>query len=123
LQGQVLTVGDEVPDGLIGKNFAVFPWLGCDKPSCVYCGEGWTNLCDSPDTTKFADGRSMYGGYSSHVLVPHYRYLVDYEGVLPEGTACAYMCSGLTAFSALKKVRADVATSSCRHTTAGPAGS
>lgn len=46
----------------------------------------------------------MYGGYSSHILVPHYKYLIDYEGILPEGLGCVYMCSGLTAFSALKKV-------------------
>lgn len=46
----------------------------------------------------------MYGGYSSHVLVPHYKYLIDYKGILPEGTGCVYMCSGLTAYSALKKV-------------------
>ena len=46
----------------------------------------------------------MYGGYSSHVLVPHYKYLMDYTGVLPEGVGCVYMCAGLTAYSALKKV-------------------
>jgi D-arabinose 1-dehydrogenase-like Zn-dependent alcohol dehydrogenase len=46
----------------------------------------------------------MYGGYSSHVLVPHYKYLIDYKGILPDGVGCVYMCSGLTAYSALKKV-------------------
>jgi D-arabinose 1-dehydrogenase-like Zn-dependent alcohol dehydrogenase len=59
---------------------------------------------DSPDSQRFIDGKSMYGGYSSHVLVPNYKYLIDYTGVLPEGTGCVYMCSGLTAYSALKKV-------------------
>ena len=48
----------------------------------------------------------MYGGYSSHVLVPHYKYLIDCKGILPEGLGCVYMCSGLTAYSALKKVGA-----------------
>merc|ERR1712048_1539962 len=45
---------------------------------------------------------SVYGGYASHILVPHYKYLIDYTGALPEGLGCVYMCSGLTAFSALE---------------------
>eukprot|EP00942_MAST-04A_sp_MAST-4A-sp1_P010517 g10517.t1 len=66
-----------------------------------------------PDVPKgmFTKGKSyavfpcIYGGYGSHSLVPSYRYLIDYEGALPEGLGCVYMCSGLTAFSALKKVQ------------------
>jgi alcohol dehydrogenase len=42
------------------------------------------------------------------VLVPHPRYLIDH-GTLPASLAGAYMCSGLTAFSALKRL-ADRAT-------------
>ena len=45
----------------------------------------------------------MDGGYSDYVLVPHPRYLLDHEGI-PADLAATYMCSGLTAFSALKKI-------------------
>jgi D-arabinose 1-dehydrogenase-like Zn-dependent alcohol dehydrogenase len=103
-EGEVMAVGSGVPDGFLSNNYAVFPWIGCDQEDCIYCGDGWENLCNSRATQRFIDGKSMYGGYSSHILVPHYKYLIDYEGVLPEGTGCVYMCSGLTAYSALKKV-------------------
>src|SRR5580692_11324118 len=37
-------------------------------------------------------------------LVPHGRYLLPHEGV-PQGLAATYTCSGITAYSALKKTR------------------
>ena len=33
----------------------------------------------------------MYGGYSSHVLVPHYKYLVDYNGDTPSGSLLIHL--------------------------------
>ena len=44
------------------------------------------------------------GGFASHVLVPHPRYLLDY-GSLPPALAGAAMCSGLTAYAALDRLR------------------
>ncbi|MBV9693308.1 MAG: zinc-binding dehydrogenase, partial [Alphaproteobacteria bacterium] len=43
------------------------------------------------------------GGYASHVIVPHPKYLIDY-GKTDSALAAAYMCSGLTANAAMKKV-------------------
>ena len=43
------------------------------------------------------------GGYATHVMVPHPKYLLDF-GKTPPALAAAYMCSGLTAFGAMKKV-------------------
>jgi D-arabinose 1-dehydrogenase-like Zn-dependent alcohol dehydrogenase len=48
-------------------------------------------------------GLQRDGGFADHVLVPDARYLLAYDP-LPEEQACTYACSGLTAFSALKKV-------------------
>ena len=45
-------------------------------------------------------GIQVDGGFATHVLVPHPRYLIDH-GSLPASLAGAYMCSGLTAFAAL----------------------
>ena len=39
------------------------------------------------------------------MLVPHPRYLIDY-GATPPALAATYMCSGLTAYGAMKKVPA-----------------
>ena len=47
-------------------------------------------------------GVNRDGGFADHVLVPHPRYLFAYDP-LPEAEACTYACSGLTAYSALKK--------------------
>ena len=47
----------------------------------------------------------MDGGFATHVLVPHPRYLLDYAP-LSAAFAGALMCSGLTAYSALKRLTA-----------------
>ena len=43
------------------------------------------------------------GGYATHVLVDHPRFLVDVAGLDLDGVA-PHACSGLTVFSALKKM-------------------
>ncbi len=43
------------------------------------------------------------GGYADHMLVPHPRYLLNLKGLDPATTA-PYACSGVTTYSALKKV-------------------
>src|SRR6202012_1945453 len=48
-------------------------------------------------------GISADGGYASHVLVPHPRYLLDYAPLSP-AFAGPLMCSGLTAYAALKRL-------------------
>ncbi len=45
----------------------------------------------------------MPGGYSDYVIVPHPKYLVDYDGI-PTELACTYACAGLTAYGAIQKV-------------------
>jgi len=110
IEGTVVACGSNVPKDLFtrDKSYAVFPWLGCEKDTCVHCHTKDTyNLCEvrGEASKKFVDGRSLYGGYASHSVVPHWRYLIDYEGALPKGLGCVYMCSGLTAFSGLKKLQ------------------
>ena len=108
IEGEVIAMGPDVPRGKFerGKSYAVYPWIGCeDRKRCVQCRTDRTNhLCRSPKSKGFTDGKTIYGGYASHCLVPDYRYLIDYEGAVPRGLGGVYMCSGLTAFSALKKV-------------------
>jgi alcohol dehydrogenase/propanol-preferring alcohol dehydrogenase len=49
------------------------------------------------------------GGYADHMTVPHPRYLLDLKGLDPVTTA-PYACSGVTTYSALKKVEKDFDT-------------
>ena len=42
------------------------------------------------------------GGYATHLLVPHPRYLIPFDGVAPE-VAATYACSGITVYSAIRK--------------------
>ena len=43
------------------------------------------------------------GGYSDELIVPHPRYLLSLDGLDPV-TAAPYACSGVTTYSALKKL-------------------
>ena len=97
ISGEVVRVGPDAQDTLIGKRFVVFPWIGCG--TCNICDREAEHLCLRPR----ALGTFVDGGYSDHVLVPHPKYLFDFGNLKPE-LACTYACSGLTAYSAAKKV-------------------
>ena len=49
------------------------------------------------------------GGYADHMTVPNAKYLIDLKGLDPV-TAAPYACSGVTTYSALKKVEKDLNT-------------
>jgi D-arabinose 1-dehydrogenase-like Zn-dependent alcohol dehydrogenase len=70
---------------------------------CPACARGEDNLCKHP--RQLGCSPEIVGGFATHVLVPHPRYLLDYSDGDP-ALAAAYMCSGLTAFGAMKKVGA-----------------
>ena len=97
IAGTVVAVGPEATGVQVGDKRVVFPWIGCG--ACSLCQAGDEHLCNAPR----ALGIQRDGGFADHVVVPHPRYLLDY-GTLPEEQACTYACSGLTAYSALKKV-------------------
>src|SRR5262250_2576773 len=85
-----------------GRKVAIYPWIGCG--ACPACRHGEENLCAAPRHL----GITVDGGYASHVLVPHPRYLLDYAP-LSAALAGALMCSGLTAYAALKRLQANAA--------------
>jgi D-arabinose 1-dehydrogenase-like Zn-dependent alcohol dehydrogenase len=102
IEGTLSAVGPDAEKLLegrkVGQRFVVFPWIGCGE--CAACRRDQEHICNKPRQI----GIQIAGGYSEYVLVPHPKYLLDATGV-PEGLAATYMCSGITAFSALKKVR------------------
>jgi alcohol dehydrogenase len=97
IAGIVDEVGPEASKDLIGKKKAVFPWIGCGQ--CRDCLNGDENLCVR---NRFL-GVSIDGGFASHVLVPDEKYLLDYDP-LPIDMAATLMCSGITAYGALKRL-------------------
>ncbi|MFC4270461.1 alcohol dehydrogenase catalytic domain-containing protein [Sneathiella chungangensis] len=96
--GTVAAVGENVTDVKVGDKRVVYPWIGCGK--CAICESGEEQLCSRPRQL----GIDVAGGYADTLLVPHSRYLLDY-GALSKDLACTYTCSGLTAYSALQKVK------------------
>lgn len=94
--GHVVAAGDEageLPDGTA----LIYPWIGCGE--CSVCQRGEENLCTQPA----ALGVHQPGGYAQYVLVPHPRYIFPI-GQLNAANASLLACSGLTTFSAIKKI-------------------
>lgn len=95
--GQVELVGAGVQGIEIGASYLIYPWLGCGN--CAVCLEGRENYCQTPQTI----GINRSGGYASHVIVPDARCLIPIGNLSPE-KAAPLACSGLTAYSVLKKI-------------------
>lgn len=98
--GEVVAVGPECKEVKPGDVRLIYPWIGCGK--CAVCRADTEQLCPNPRYL----GVFSHGGYADHILVPHERYLIDIGSMTPE-QAAPYACSGLTAFSALKKIGKD----------------
>ncbi len=97
IAGVVDEVGPDAPKDIVGKRKAVFPWIGCGQ--CRDCLAGDENLCAK---NRFV-GVSIDGGFATHVLVPDAKYLLDFDPV-PVDMAATLMCSGITAYGALKRL-------------------
>lgn len=101
--GEVVAFGPDARGVKLGDRRLVDPWMGCGE--CRVCQRGDENLCLKPGSV----GVFRNGGYSSHLLVPHPRYLFDI-GDLPPERAAPLACSGVTTYGALKKVGPTLAT-------------
>jgi len=97
IAGTVESAGPGARDVEPGRAVAVYPWIGCG--TCAACAVEEENICAAPRHL----GINADGGFATHVIVPHPRYLLDYAP-LDAGFAGALMCSGLTAFAALKRL-------------------
>jgi alcohol dehydrogenase, propanol-preferring len=96
IAGVIESVGAEADAAIVGRRVAVYPWIGCG--TCAACLGGEENLCSNHRHL----GIAVDGGFATHVLVPHVRYLLDYAP-LSADFAGPLMCSGLTAYAALKR--------------------
>jgi D-arabinose 1-dehydrogenase-like Zn-dependent alcohol dehydrogenase len=96
--GEVIAVGPEASGVRVGDVRLVNPWIGCGQ--CKVCLRGEENLCLKSQNI----GVFTQGGYATHLLVPHPRHLFGLGRLTPRDAA-PLACSGVTAYSALKKVR------------------
>jgi alcohol dehydrogenase/propanol-preferring alcohol dehydrogenase len=95
--GEVVASGAEAAaEAPSGALRLVFPWIGCG--GCTLCRMGFENLCAKPHFL----GIQNPGGYADHILVPDPRYLLPIDGFDP-ALAATWACSGVTAYSAVKK--------------------
>jgi len=97
IAGVIESAGEQTDGAIIGHRVAVYPWIGCG--ACPACRAGEENLCSAHHHL----GIAADGGFATHVLIPHPRYLLDYSPLSP-AFAGPLMCSGLTAYAALKRL-------------------
>jgi D-arabinose 1-dehydrogenase-like Zn-dependent alcohol dehydrogenase len=97
IAGVIEAAGEDADGATVGRRVAIYPWIGCG--TCPACRAEQENMCSSHRHL----GVAVDGGFATHVLIPHPRYLLDYAP-LPADFAGPLMCSGLTAYSALKRL-------------------
>ena len=95
--GIVVKAGPDAAEIDTSKNYVIFPWQGCGD--CHQCKDERENYCSAPRYL----GLQMDGGYADYIKIPHSRYLFD-MGDMEPAIAAPLACSGLTTYSALKKV-------------------
>ncbi len=95
--GRVVKLGPDAAGVAVGDVRIVYPWVGCGR--CERCLAEEDNMC--------AQGRSIgiyqNGGYATHVLAMQPSHLVD-PGTIDPALAATYACSGITVYSAIKKI-------------------
>jgi len=97
IAGVIEAAGEAADGAVVGRRVAVYPWIGCG--TCAACRAGEENMCSAHHHL----GIAVDGGFATHVLIPHPRYLIDYAPLAP-AFAGPLMCSGLTAYAALKRL-------------------
>ena len=94
--GMIEECGNSVQGVNVGDLVLVYPWIGCGI--CSTCKKGDTNLCEAPKSL----GVFQNGGYAESVLIPDYKFVAKIDGLDPD-VAASLACSGLTAYTAIKK--------------------
>jgi alcohol dehydrogenase/propanol-preferring alcohol dehydrogenase len=96
--GRVTKLGPDARGVAVGDLCIVYPWLGCG--TCDRCTAGDDHLCMKPH----AIGVLHDGGFGDEVSVPHPRFLVPVGDIDP-AFAATLACSGITVYSAIRKVQ------------------
>ncbi|MES2536282.1 MAG: alcohol dehydrogenase [Pseudomonadota bacterium] len=100
ITGEIVEMGPDAIGLQLGDRVLACSWIGCS--ACKACLAGEEHLCRAP---RFL-GANRDGGYANLVTIPHPRYLIPLNGLDPL-RAASLVCSGLTTYSALKKIDAN----------------
>lgn len=95
--GRVASLGPDARGVAVGDARVVYPWIGCGQ--CDRCSVGEDNYC----LNQRSLGAIVNGGFARLVKIPHPRYLLPFDGIDP-ALAATYACSGLTTYSAVRKI-------------------
>ena len=96
VSGIIEDIGESVLNFQRGDEVLVYPWIG--DGICRSCKAGEEHLCEAPKTL----GIYQDGGYSDLILVPNYKYLIKLHDI-DFNSSASLACSGLTAYTAIKK--------------------
>ena len=96
--GVVEALGPRAKGVRVGQKKLIYPWIGCGK--CAVCKAGQDNYCVSG--ARYL-GVTRPGAYSTHVVVPDAKYLLDASGI-DDAFAATLACSAVTAYSAANKL-------------------
>lgn len=96
VSGVIEEIGESVLYFQKGDNVLVYPWIG--DQICRSCKSGDEHLCEAPQTL----GIYQDGGYSDLLLVPSFKYLIKLSD-MDFNSSASLACSGLTAYTAIKK--------------------
>lgn len=99
ISGVIVACGDRVSEEWKeGQKVLVyaFHWEGEDE----YTIRGLTNLADRPKHL----GIAVDGGLQEYVYIPHYKLLINAEGLEDLAAASTLGCAGITAYRAVKTV-------------------
>jgi alcohol dehydrogenase, propanol-preferring len=99
VSGVIEEIGESVLHFQKGDNVLVYPWIG--DQICRSCKSGDEHLCEAPQTL----GIYQDGGYSDLLLVPSFKYLIKLSN-MDFNSSASLACSGLTAYTAIKKTAA-----------------
>jgi D-arabinose 1-dehydrogenase-like Zn-dependent alcohol dehydrogenase len=97
--GIVEAVGSDVGSVKVGQQVLVFPWIGCGD--CEAC---WADR-ESDCSVMRIIGLKQKGGFATHCLVEHEKFLVDIDG-LDAADVVPHACAGITVYNALEKLGA-----------------
>jgi propanol-preferring alcohol dehydrogenase len=95
--GKVVAFGPDAKGVAVGDHRLVYPWAGCGH--CKRCLSGNEHMCLAPRSL----GVFRNGGYGEYVMVDKPDHLIDF-GNLDPALAATYACSGITAYSAVRKL-------------------
>jgi len=97
IAGVIENTGADVNLFKKGQQVLVFPWIGCGE--CAACKEERESDCSSMRII----GLKQKGGFATHCLVEHEKFLVDIDGLDPADVV-PHACSGITVYNALEKL-------------------